>query len=102
MQLTGKYPSHLIIFLLSNKQVNGDLSVDSYLFNPREIKIRVIFSYRGGIVKIIKNYYNFRMVSSSHIFIRWGFKGVTPLKCLNKKINSVQKPNFPKRNVFIF
>ena len=33
-----KCPSHFMIFILSNKQVNGDLSLDSYFFNPRELK----------------------------------------------------------------
>ena len=37
-EIMGKCPSHLMIFLLSNKQVNGDLSVDSYFFNPRDFK----------------------------------------------------------------
>ena len=77
--------------------------VVSYLNSVfRENKIRVRFSYRGGNVKIIHHYYNFRMGSSSHIFTRLGFKGVTSLKCLNKKIHSVKKPNFPKRNVSLF
>ena len=33
--ITGKCPFHLMIYILSNKQVNGDLSVDSYFFNPQ-------------------------------------------------------------------
>ena len=39
------------------------------------------------------------MGSSSHIFTRLGFKGVTSLKCPNKKIYSVNKSNFPKMDV---
>ena len=51
-------------------------------------------------MKIVHPYHNFIMVSSSHIFTRLGFKGVTSLKYLNKKLHSLKKPNFPKRNVF--
>ena len=36
--VTGKMPSHMLIFLLSNKQLNGDLTTDSYFFNPRKLK----------------------------------------------------------------
>ena len=65
--------------------------VVSYLNSVcRENKIRVRFSYRGGNVKITNHYYNFRMDSSSHNFTRIGFKGVTSLKHLNKKIHGVK------------
>lgn len=36
--VTGKKPSHMMIFLLSNKQLNGDLATDSYFFSPRNLK----------------------------------------------------------------
>ena len=36
--ITGKCPSHLMIFLLINTQVKGDPSVDSYFYNPRDLK----------------------------------------------------------------
>ena len=36
--ITGKCPSHPMISLLSNMQVNGDLSVDSFFFNHRDLK----------------------------------------------------------------
>ena len=68
----------------------------------RENEIRIRFSYRGGNVKIIHHYYNFRMGLSSQIFTRIGLKGITPLKRLNKKILSVKRLNFPKRGVSLF
>ena len=36
--VTGKTPSHMLIFLLTNKQLNGDIATDSYFFNPRKLK----------------------------------------------------------------
>ena len=36
--VTGKTPSHMMIFLLTNKQLNGDLATDSYFFSPRNLK----------------------------------------------------------------